>query len=227
MALNSDSAAAMQISSDFTPLDTATSGFRPKPKLEGENFATCEPTNRENELQVIFNSSSENQINVKVDSQGEGVLEQDKIVKKKRRLRKKVNKENTKQYRSITMTNGVVFNGLSTAKQPTTGDGQLIYPDGSVFIGQIKKGQPHGHGEKVWSQANEQEGSFLKTYVGDWNNGTMEGFGELTLQQDEVYIGNFLNGYPNGQGIRKWRNGDFYEGNYVNGFQNGKGMFLS
>jgi hypothetical protein len=33
------------------------------------------------------------------------------------------------------MANGVVFNGLSTYKNQTTGDGQLIYPDGSIYIG--------------------------------------------------------------------------------------------
>ena len=123
------------------------------------------------------------------------------------------------------MPNGVIFNGLSTTKNPTSGDGQLIYTDGSIFIGQIKKGQPHGHGEKIWHQQDQD--SFTKTYVGNWILGNMEGFGELSLQEGEVYIGNFKNGYPNGQGIRKWKNGDFYEGNYINGFQTGKGMFLS
>ena len=123
------------------------------------------------------------------------------------------------------MPNGVIFNGLSTIKNPTRGDGQLIYADGSIYIGQIKKGQPHGHGEKIWHQ--KEQDHFTKTYVGNWILGNMEGFGELTLQEGEVYIGNFKNGYPNGQGIRKWKNGDFYEGNYINGFQTGRGMFLS
>ena len=64
-------------------------------------------------------------------------------------------------------------------------------------------------------------------YKGNWVNGKMEGFGELTLSEGEVYIGFFLNGFPNGHGIRKWANGDFYEGSYENGYQTGQGMFLS
>jgi len=79
------------MSADQTALATATSEFKPKPKFELDNNTTCEPTNREEDLQmqVIFNSNSENQINVKVDNQGEGVLEPEKIhkEKKKRRLR--------------------------------------------------------------------------------------------------------------------------------------------
>ena len=162
------------------------------------------------------------------DSASDGEIEKincPNVEKKKRTYKRRKNKENNKKYRSITLPNGVVFNGLSTLKNPTTGDGQLIYPDGSIYIGQIKKGQPNGHGEKVWKQ--EDENGFAKTYVGNWITGNMEGFGELTLQEGEIYIGNFKNGYPNGQGIRKWFNGDFYEGNYVNGFQTGRGMFLS
>lgn len=146
--------------------------------------------------------------------------------KKRKKTHKR--KKDPKQYRSITLTGGVIFNGISNAKTPATGNGQLVYPDGSVYIGEVKMGVPNGHGEKVWAKSSDgEETQFLKTYVGNWQNGTMEGFGELALQQGELYIGHFSDGYPNGQGIRKWSNGDFYEGNYLNGYQNGHGMFLS
>lgn len=92
------------------------------------------------------------------------------------------------------LPSGVTFNGLSTAKHPTTGDGQLIYPDGSIYKGAIRKGQPHGHGEKVWAIQAE----YQKTYVGNWLNGSMEGFGELHLQTDELYIGHFSQNLPHG-----------------------------
>ena len=151
-----------------------------------------------------------------------------------------------KQFREFTLASGVVFKGLSTKREPLTGDGQLIYPDGSIYVGQIRKGLPHGHGEKIWSDVTDphslsaqssknniaqndalSERDFQKTYKGNWLHGKMEGFGELTMQEGEVYIGNFKNGYPNGQGIRKWPNGDFYEGQYANGYQTGVGLFLS
>jgi hypothetical protein len=53
---------------------------------------------------------------------------------KKKKFKRKT-KEGNKKYRSIQMPNGVIFNGLSTTKNPTSGDGQLIYTDGSIYIG--------------------------------------------------------------------------------------------
>ena len=94
------------------------------------------------------------------------------------------------------MSNGVLFKGLSSKKHPLSGEGQLIYQDGSLYVGEIKKGQANGHGEKIWSQlqvlsmkgftpnqSSQQDfqQSFTKTYKGNWVMGKMEGFGELTL----------------------------------------------
>ena len=62
---------------------------------------------------------------------------------------------NVKQFREFTLSNGILFKGLSTKKNPLTGDGQLIYTDGSLYVGQINKGQPNGHGEKIWSNIPE------------------------------------------------------------------------
>ena len=72
--------------------------------------------------------------------------------KKARKNHYRPNAANTKVYKEIKMSNGILFKGLSTKKNPLSGEGQLIYPDGSLYIGQIKKGQSHGHGEKIWSQ---------------------------------------------------------------------------
>jgi hypothetical protein len=41
---------------------------------------------------------------------------------KKKKFKRKT-KEGNKKYRSIQMPNGVIFNGLSTTKNPTSGDG--------------------------------------------------------------------------------------------------------
>ena len=76
-----------------------------------------------------------------------------------RMRRKKAKKYNSKQttaytkvYKEIKMSNGVLFKGLSSKKNPLSGEGQLIYQDGSLYVGEIKKGQANGHGEKIWSQ---------------------------------------------------------------------------
>lgn len=52
--------------------------------------------------------------------------------------------------------NGVVFKGLSSKKDPLTGDGELILTNGSVYNGQIYKGQPHGQGEMIWAPENPE-----------------------------------------------------------------------
>ena len=72
--------------------------------------------------------------------------------KKARKNHNRPNAANTKVYKEIKMPNGILFKGLSTKKNPLSGEGQLIYPDGSLYIGQIKNGQSHGHGEKILSQ---------------------------------------------------------------------------
>ena len=48
------------------------------------------------------------------------------------------------QYREIRLGNGVVFKGLANKKDPLTGDGELHLTNGSMYRGQILKGQPHG-----------------------------------------------------------------------------------
>ena len=55
-----------------------------------------------------------------------------------------------KQFREFKLASGVIFKGLSSKKEPLTGDGQLIFTDGSLYVGQIRKGAPHGQGEKTW-----------------------------------------------------------------------------
>ena len=42
-----------------------------------------------------------------------------------------------KHYREIQLANGVVFKGLSSKKEPLSGDGELYLPNGSVYNGQI------------------------------------------------------------------------------------------
>ena len=149
------------------------------------------------------------------------------------------------QYREIRLGNGVVFKGLANKKDPLTGDGELHLTNGSIYRGQILKGQPHGQGEMVWSHeasdqlnskrmdeddkeivTNEQNIGFQKSYKGNWVQGKMEGLGKYSLSEGEFYYGYFSNNIPNGHGIRKFANGDLYDGKYADGYQTGQGMFI-
>ena len=58
-----------------------------------------------------------------------------RMKRKKARKNHKPNAANTKVYKELKMSNGILFKGLSTKKNPLSGEGQLIYPDGSLYIG--------------------------------------------------------------------------------------------
>lgn len=64
----------------------------------------------------------------------------------------------------------------------------LLWPDGSVYEGSVKKGLPNGIGTKNWT-ADESKPNAYVTYRGAWVLGKMEGNGDLTMTQDEKYSG--------------------------------------
>ena len=174
-----------------------TNSLEPQPQKQGEGDA---------EKIQFYN---DHQLNLQV----ENFKDQDGIDKaqqikpdrpRKRRIRRHPKDPMlVKQFREFKLASGVVFKGLSTKREPLTGDGQLIFTDGSLYVGRIRKGAPHGQGEKTWklsgplmvetqetlqSDAKLNSFAFRKSYKGNWVAGKMEGFGELTLQEDEVFI---------------------------------------
>ena len=58
------------------------------------------------------------------------------------------------QYKEVMLKNGCFFRGEEKigphGKKKNTGAGELVFPDGSIYMGTIHKGRPHGYGEKVW-----------------------------------------------------------------------------
>jgi len=67
------------------------------------------------------------------------------------------------------LTNGVIFKGLSLKKDPLTGEGELQLTNGSLYKGQIQKGQPHGQGEMIWAP---EENSIPWSPDQPWNQNT-------------------------------------------------------
>ena len=65
-----------------------------------------------------------------------------------------IDPKKTKKFHEFVMSNGNIFKGMSSLKDPLTGVGQIIFTDGSLYVGSIRKGLPHGHGEKIWSDVN-------------------------------------------------------------------------
>lgn len=59
------------------------------------------------------------------------------------------------QYRELVLANGVIFKGLTSKKDQLTGEGELHLTNGSVYKGQVLKGQPHGQGEMVWAPEDQ------------------------------------------------------------------------
>ncbi|MGE5458906.1 MAG: stalk domain-containing protein [Methanobacterium sp.] len=73
----------------------------------------------------------------------------------------------------------------------------------------------------------ETEQKFLdgSKYIGQVENGKMNGQGTYYFNNGEKYIGQFKNDFFEGQGTYTWPNGDKYVGEYKNDLRNGKGTY--
>ena len=85
--------------------------------------------------------------------------------------------------------------------------------NGVVFEGETKNGQAHGKGVLKNEHFH---------FVGNWTEGTLNGFGILTLPNGDCFEGEFKNGSPNGNGV--WINGqNRFEGTFTNGLPDSQG----
>lgn len=81
----------------------------------------------------------------------------DRPMKKRLLKRKKTNPNLMCQYRELVLANGVIFKGLSSKKDALTGEGELHLTNGSVYKGQIFRGQPNGQGEMIWAPESQSD----------------------------------------------------------------------
>lgn len=65
------------------------------------------------------------------------------------------------------------------------GFGKLMYPNGTVYLGELENDTPHGHGKALYVGG--------ASYEGDWNKGNREGLGKLSFSDGSYYEGTFLN----------------------------------
>jgi hypothetical protein len=77
---------------------------------------------------------------------------------------------------------------------PEPPNNTIHYPDGSIYVGDIVNGAPHGRGVMVW--ANDT----ARRYEGYWQNGLLHGQGTLVWTNGHYYVGEFRNGLCHGWG---------------------------
>ena len=88
--------------------------------------------------------------------------------------------------------------------------GEQNLEDGSTYIGELMRGEPHGYGKKEFSQGDEYEGQFQKgrahghgtyrfkqdelidRYVGMWANDKWDGYGTLVLTDGSRVTGQWI-----------------------------------
>lgn len=90
------------------------------------------------------------------------------------------------------------------------------------------EGQVHPERERVFHGHGRFEGQKW-TYVGDWENGRMNGEGTQTWAEGHSYTGQFLNNVLNGHGSARWKHASggmmVYIGEYRNDKKHGFGKF--
>jgi hypothetical protein len=70
---------------------------------------------------------------------------QQTIYENSRTRKTKKQKKTNLVKKEVVLQSGAIFIGLTT-KGSITGTGRLVFPDDSVYEGEIKKGMPHGNG---------------------------------------------------------------------------------
>ncbi|CAL0325064.1 unnamed protein product [Lupinus luteus] len=80
------------------------------------------------------------------------------------------------------------------------------FPNGDVYIGEIKAKLPHGKGKYTWSDGT--------TYAGDWEDGKMTGKGVIIWPSGAKYEGEFSGGYLHGYGTLTEYTGCVYRGSW-------------
>lgn len=96
------------------------------------------------------------------------------------------------------------------------------YPNGDIYEGQWKKGQPEGIGKMMYCNGD--------TYEGYWSMGKQSGQGKMVYGNKELsfssYEGLWKEGLQEGIGKMVYRNGNEYEGNWIKGLESGQGRMV-
>ncbi|EFC47413.1 predicted protein, partial [Naegleria gruberi] len=96
------------------------------------------------------------------------------------------------------------------------GRGELKYPNGAVYEGDIIRGKRHGFGELYHVQEN-------KKYFGGFSEDLKDGFGVEVMGNGERYYGGWKNGLYHHMGTYQYIDGSYFQGEFKRGTRKGKG----
>ena len=97
-------------------------------------------------------------------------------------------------------------------------EGELRYPDGTLYKGTLKDGVPDGRGYFRFPNGTQ--------YEGEVRMGERTGMGEALYANGNDYKGEFRNGKRNGTGTMTWALGGRYEGGWKDGEPSGPGKIV-
>lgn len=93
---------------------------------------------------------------------------------------------------------------------------EIIYDDGSVYVGTLEHDQAHGFGTLQLSNGDK--------YTGDFAYGNMHGIGSMEYASGTKYMGSFIEDRMEGVGAFSFSSGAKYLGNMVDGKMHGVGF---
>ena len=130
------------------------------------------------------------------------------------------------------------------------GEGILLRPDGTKYIGNYKNDVQEGWGKNITKEGKELMGFFKDgkiingkaimyynepnmnqmhftiKYEGDYKNNKREGKGIFTMDNGDRYEGEFQRDKICGKGTYIWNDGDVYEGGFRDNHKEGKGKLI-
>lgn len=98
---------------------------------------------------------------------------------------------------------------FSTTDQITNSNEEIVFPDGSRYIGESRNGMLHGHGVLSYTDGSQ--------YIGEWMNGLLQGHGTLIYPDRSIYEGEWHDGKMNGFGYLTYPDGRIITGQWENG----------
>ncbi|CAK9039338.1 unnamed protein product [Durusdinium trenchii] len=80
-----------------------------------------------------------------------------------------------------------------------TGKAKCIFPEGSIYVGDLERSRKHGRGKEIWPDGSSYEGDFVHEKA--------QGRGLLRLVNGDVYEGEFAHDKRHGKGLYRFANG--------------------
>uniref|UniRef100_A0A7S1KNQ7 Uncharacterized protein n=1 Tax=Percolomonas cosmopolitus TaxID=63605 RepID=A0A7S1KNQ7_9EUKA len=138
---------------------------------------------------------------------------------------------------------------LHTYKFIREGQGQMLFLNGDIFVGNYENNERNGLGtylfvsrmpkvvvksedededeeeKKPVEEEPETSAKFLAWYSGEWKNGKKTGSGVMFYPDGSKYHGDFLENKRHGQGTITFPNNDTYTGNWKNDRKDGAGEY--